>query len=400
MAVLPIAGNYYEILESESPNTLSFNVNGIGTGIITFIVAGDVILDFINDVLGNSRLVNNSFIRREIPASHPLFPFLYASRIVSFKGYSPDGKEDSALLQSLTTYKNIQVRQPPFVNFYTYYKIAVQFDSREYNVMTDAQIDKFRTNETGYLPAVNNVNDYVDEPFDYVDRREYLRYTNFRMQPSSEYLTYGNYGYYVLTQGANGWEYQPLPDQTASAKNILLTKYDLNINWFYVPYEFTKNNLNWTNAYSKVNDRPMFKFNLNDLVAAEGALFSKGTMLLKEVKTKKYEPYYPFETVNINPNSSVFDYFTEYNKNQYCDVTFKFMLWDYPDGVKYIPIATPETYFQLQCKDPNTNWNLVADPKTLIWYYVESQRFPGNKKGRPIYWSYPMQNLWNYVEGA
>jgi len=410
MALVPIGTTYYEIVDSESPTQASFSSTGASTISSTFLVDGTEIVDFIKDVMGNSRLVNNSHVSRSIPASHPLLPWLYASKIVEIKGYSPNGKGSAQLYKDNSTYKNLETRSPEFVGSYQKYKITVQYEARSYSVISDDDLKPFHE-DVGYSMPVRNVRREVSERREsYLDRKEYLRYTSWNVQPVTEFLTWGAGNFVGINSEGEGIQInqnlfarqfvRPVGQQTSGTKNTLIQRYDMSFKWYLVPYELTVNNAIWQEAYSKVNldgfiliDR---RFNPALRVFVEQYLFPGGTLLLKKVDVKKYEPFYPFENVNLTANSSVYDYYTEFNKNQYADVTFEFSYFNYSRNWR-IPVGF-NNFQNMECKDINSPHNRLPDPVVNFWYYIESD--PVAIRGAPIYWSYPMGNLWNYREGA
>lgn len=393
MAKINLNGTWYEIIDSESPTTATFGLNS-SSSVATFLVKNDQIIQFVNDVLGSAKLQNNSYISRVIPASSPLFYWQYASKIVSIKGYSPSGKLDSAVVKASTTYANIQTEIPPFVGNYKFYKITVQFESRPYNVITDEQLFTYKKDKKYFLPKLNafDIIGFEDEPFDYTDRKEYLRFLNIEFEPYFDNLTWGNGNFQVVGGVNDGWEYSPLPTAVSGLNNTVIPKYKLFFKWYFVPFEFTVLNKRWTDCYNKINQEAF--------TATEGdvtfEIFEAGSILFKKSEVKKYEPYYPFDTVNIGPNSSVYDYFTEYYKNQYCDVTFECIYWNTELATR--PAPDPATYKPLFCKDVNSMFNRLLNPVQQNWFYAET----GKEKptASPIFWSIPIQLLWTYQQGA
>ena len=390
MAIQILNNTYYNILESESNNTSVFDGRE-STSTITYVISQSQIISFINDVLGHAELKNNTFISRSIPASHPLFPWQYAYKVESIKGYRPDGKKVSSELKALTTFKNIDVDEPYFSGSYDTYKIVVRYVSRDYNVYDDKQLEPYYSTRFYYLPFRNANDDWSEKIESYRNRKEHWRFVNTKMTPSVELLNYGGGNFWAKRQAGlpqdEAKEF-PISMENNGINNIKITKHNLDVNWFFVPFELTVNNSIWTEAYGKVNLYPFLDY-------------PKGTLLFKDVTVRKYEPYYPFSTIDIGPNSSVYDFYTEYNKNQYCDITFKFVYFTLPTGV--ITIPDPATYAFLQCKDVRSEHNLLVNPKNLQWYYVESSPQiagnPANKKAAPIYWNYDHEHLFYYTEG-
>lgn len=408
MAIIKVGSTYYESIDSESPTNYEFNENS-SHSYITFIVKQDQIFQFIKDVLGYAELKNNSYVRRPIiPLSNPLFPWQYAYSIVEIKGVSANGVQQSAELQALTAYKDIQTEKPKYTGSYQLYKITVKFTSREYAVYTDDQLNPHtRFNQKYYMPYLTDVNpEWKEEEETYTDYFEFSRFCNWYYQPIVENLTYGggNYWYRFPAGGIEDLNtkttYLELPVSTINGGNQFFKLVSANIqyNWFQVPYQLCVQNQLWADCYGKINSETF-------------ALWDKGTLLLKEIKVKRYPPTYPFLNINLTTNSSVYDYYTEFYKNQYADVSFNFKYLNYSSDLR-VPV-NPVSYKPLQCKDINSFHNRTSYPNTGLWYYVESAPVlkiknnqgqvigvTANPSASPVFFSIPYQLLFNYKEGA
>jgi len=392
MAKINLNGSWYEIIDSESPTTATFGLQS-SSSVATFLIPNSDIIKFVEDVLGSATLKNNSYISRITPASSPLFYWQYASKIVSIKGYSPDGKSVSENVKQDTTYKNIQTNIPPYVGNYKFYKITVQFESRPYNIVTDDQLFKYKQDKKYFLPRFSPFarEGFEDEPFDYTDRKEYLRFTNFELEPYFDNLTWGNGNFQLVGGDDDDFDYTALPQAVSGLNNTIIPKYKLFFKWYFVPFEFSVLNKRWTDCYNKINQEA-FTAPIGDVTIE---LFEKGSILFKKSEIKKYEPYYPFDIINIGPNSSIYDYFTEYYKNQYCDITFECIYWNYDSRTK--PAADPATYKPLFCKDPDSMFNRLLNPVQQNWFYAETAK--EKQIASPIFWSIPLQLLWTYQQG-
>lgn len=391
MALILVNDNYYQIIDTESPNKIQFN-NRESTAVITFLIKQDQIVSFINDVLGYAQLKNNSYITRQIPCSHPMFPWMYAYKITDIKGYKPDGKEVSSILKGDSTYKNIQVDTAQYVGSYTYYKVTVSFQSRDYNVYTNEQLQPFYQQTDYWMPSSDRFELWTEEKFTYTNRREHWRYCNFKTRQNIQLLTYGGGNFYWRAGEdipIDNEQTYPISMENNGVNNIKIIKYDVDFNWFFVPFELSIRNQLWLDGFSKVN---LYNF----------LGFPAGTLLFKEIEVTKYDPYYPFATIDLTQNSSVYDYYTEYNKNQYCDIKFKCEYFPIPP--KNIITPDPQTYYALNCKSVTSPHNCLIYPRDLSWYYIESapnflQNFK-NPKGAPIYWNFDFSRLFYYQEGA
>jgi hypothetical protein len=392
MAKINLNGSWYEIIDSESPTTATFGLQS-SSSVATFLIPNSDIIKFVEDVLGSATLKNNSYISRITPASSPLFYWQYASKIVSIKGYSPDGKSVSENVKQDTTYKNIQTNIPPYVGNYKFYKITVQFESRPYNIVTDDQLFKYKEDKKYFLPRSSpfELVGFEDEPFDYTDRKEYLRFTNFELEPYFDNLTWGNGNFQLVGGDDDDFDYTALPQAVSGLNNTIIPKYKLFFKWYFVPFEFSVLNKRWTDCYNKINQEA-FTAPIGDVTIE---LFEKGSILFKKSEIKKYEPYYPFDIINIGPNSSIYDYFTEYYKNQYCDITFECIYWNYDLRTK--PAPDPATYKPLFCKDVDSMFNRLLNPVQQNWFYAETA--VEKSIASPIFWSIPLQLLWTYQQG-
>ena len=59
MAKFNLNDNWYEIIDSESPTTSTFN-NSSSSSVATFLIPNTDIIPFVQDVLGSATLKNNS----------------------------------------------------------------------------------------------------------------------------------------------------------------------------------------------------------------------------------------------------------------------------------------------------------------------------------------------------
>lgn len=385
MAIIKIAGEYYNVLDSESTNTSTFTPT-VSSSVITFLVERNELSGFINNVLGHARLEVpvpqfnvpvDGYVRRSIPASHPLYPWQYASKIVEMKGYTAAGKADSELIKNDTTYKNIDTEAPPFVSIYEIWKVSVLFESAQFNIYTDEDIDKFNIPDTPYsVPTFPD--GFPSEEWKFFnDRPEYLRYTNLEWQNEIELLTFGNGSYFGVG---------PLPavNNIAIPMNNDLSytkicKQKIQLKWYMVPFEMSIRNYYWLNCYSRVNALPFYNFPV-------------GELLFDSVTVDKYEPYYPFQELDVNAQSTVGEWYNQYNKNQYCDVTFNLIRFTIPEGRGVRP--NQATYKPFGWKDVDSAHNKILYHGDLKWYYFETN--PDKEKGRSLYFNYPYELLFQY----
>lgn len=403
MSVILVNEKYYELIDSQSPTAYSFTDGGSST-VMSFLIPTDKLFDFIQDVLGYAILKNNSYLSRPvIPMSCPIWPWMYASAIADIKGISANGEELSTDVQENTAYKNIQTEKPPYVGSYKYWQVSVRFTSRDYAVYTDEQLNPhIRLNQKYYMPVrLNYEGDWGQNEETWIDRFQYANFTNWKYTPNIEMLTYGS-GNFWQKRGIGiplGTPKElPISNENGGSNFMKIVKGTISYNWFQVPFQMTVQNRLWNDCFSKINSE-------------EFATFPKGTLLFTGVNVQKYPPNYPFETINLTAGSSVYDYYTEFYKNQYADVTFNFSYMNYPADTRFQ--QAPNTVFQLDCKDPQSFHNRLLYQGNRLWYYTESAPaiavrdgaggligYVPNQKAAPTYWSIPMGLLFNYIEGA
>jgi hypothetical protein len=405
MAIIPLNQTYYEIIEAESPSKAIFNYND-SYAYITFLITEAQIFTFFQDVLGYAKLQNNSYIDRpKIPASHPLYPWLYAIGIQDIKGVSSNGRQDSVRLQNATAYAKVKTLKPPYTGSYKEYKITVRYQSREYAIYDNEQLLPFRQNNAKtYMPIIipgQFAGDWTERQDNFINRAEYCRFTNWSWAPEVQYLTYGGGNFWMKRneiREVGGVAEIPVSQEQNGTNYLRIARSKVNINWFMVPFEWAVNNEILLDSYSKINYE-------------EFMFFPKGTLLFTELDVKKYDPQFPFLDINLTINSSVYDYYTEFYKNQYCDVTFKMVYMSYPDGTRVT--TNPQLYAPLECKDVNSFHNRALGPSSRLWYYIDSKPaepivnqdgdqvgWAPSKAASPIYWNYNFKNLFNYREGA
>ena len=400
MAIININDNWYPIIDDESPNKTTFDVDG-SKSFITFLVKQTDLLKFTNEMLGYAQLKNNSYVTRKIPCSHPIFPWQYAFRLSQVDGFRPNGRQLAEEIKFNTSYKNIEVETPRYSSSYEYYKITVEFRSRDYMIYTDDQLKPHvKENQEYAMPYTEPSGKYSEYIDTFTDRAEYTRYTNFQIEPYVELMTYGGGNYFCKRETVPAGVAQEFPISMDNGGNnyLKICKVKILWNWFFVPYEMCLNNQIWIDAYSKINKNQIY-------------FFESGTLLFEKAEVKKYQPYYPFDTINLTATSTTYDYFTEYYKNQYADVTFH-MLGFFFAGTNRVAPIDPNSYQQLMCKDVNSLHNRLMYPRDQLFYYYESKPclevfnqggfvigFQPNNFGTCTFYNYPYENLFNYVEG-
>lgn len=351
MAITNIARDMYELFDRTSPSKSSFQTDG-GTATMDFIVERSKLGDVISGILGTVEKANDGtgMLKRSLPAAHPYYDWLFASKITNIEGIQPSGR---ALGETYQRDKSINYIYD-FVT-YTKYKISVQFEPRPYLMMSD---DDLRGKKRDVKWYYNTNDDFTN----FSDPMEYLRFVDIECEPAAEFLSSPQGQFLFKTSNGAAPNNLPVSNQNGGGVNILVVKRKVKFTWFFVPYEIVFRQ-NVTDGLGKVNQYEFFGF-------------PAGSLLLEGTEVKRYPP--PSQLVANDPvnKSSVL--------SKLCDITFVFncMMQGEKDLSGVIPAATG-------FKIPYGH-NLVPRAGELKYYFVECN-FSGSS--RPIYESYPMERL-------
>lgn len=387
MALQYIKDKGYEIIASTAPATSSFSNEG-SNSTVTYLVANKDLPQFIEDVLGSAKVVFNSYITRSIPASHPQYPFQTAQQIESIQGYQPDGKIESPSAPTNTKYKDIQTNKPPFVGSYSYYKVTVQYTSKLYKIYTDEQL-KTKWEDSVYFDVDPLKEKLTVIPNKFTDRKEYLRYTHIAKENDYEVLAWKNANYYAKYEVLNDKnELVPVSvpiTADGGGKEKIIPKQKILFKWFQVPYSFVNRNGNIYNSFGKCNYFRFFEWEAGDLI-------------FTDMQINRYDTGFLFNKFNIDPFSSVYDYYTQFFDSQYCDITFIYLHRDIDKGQEFasVPIGKEFGVVNVDGKVYSGSWNRVYYPNNQLWYYTESSA--RKEYGRPTYWSTDFAVKFTYRE--
>jgi len=372
---------FKEYINSVSPTTYSWAVDGASAR-VTYFIAPEEFYAFVTFLMGGVYWDINNKLKRYIPMSLPEFPWLYCNKVVEFKGLSIDGRATSASFANFDAFWKLDKTIPKYAGVYRTYKITVEFTTRPYRILDNAQIDSYGvvmrdqwfvdTNAAGPIQE-NNV------PFQ--DTFEWCRYITVDEEPKPELLSnnLGNWAYKTIdgvdNTGPNN--NSALTTQDGSGSNILLTKSLVKVKWWFIPYSII-NNINFYNAYNKVNSQTFL-------------WYTAGTLLFKNVEINSYSSPYPIDNIEIDqfPETII----TSYLKNRYCDLTLVFERFDLrPESIGTLPAAD---YLALNGKI-RAGHNLMPSSNNLLFYYTETQPPTNFNLGLPVYWGYDMRQLFSY----
>lgn len=353
MAIKPAAQNLWERIDRTSPSNASFQIDGASAS-MDFIIDKENTSSLISDILGSVYKAGDGTGRliRNIPAAHPKYDWLYATRITNIEGLQPYGREEGISNQAIRTIA-------PEINYiydyttYKKYKVQVQFEPRPYLVLPNEYTRAKQENKKWYY---NLANDSID----FIDPKEWMRFIDIECEPSAEFLSSPQGQFQFKTSDASAPNGQAVTNQNGGGINLLVVKRKIKVTWFFVPYEIVFAE-NVTSGFGKVNQYDFLGF-------------PKGSMLLEGTEIKRYPP----PEQQLLPDFIIKDSVPQ----KLCDITFVFSCMMQPE--KDLSTKIPaSTNFKIAY-----GHNLLPRAGELKYYYVEA-----DFNGRPVYESYPMERL-------
>lgn len=351
-------GDAAERIDRISPSKTSFSTGG-GAASVEYILQRSQMGSFIRDILGAAAFTAQGNLNRYLPAAHPQYDYLYATRITGIEGIAPEGRLEAAPLQ--------RILQNHFrdVAIYTQYRMTVEFEPRPYLIETDENLNGLFEKKNYYYDFQDTTKKEI-----FTDCKEYNRFLEISMETNAEFLTSPT----NVFQYRHGWcDGNPVGATSGAGINVLICKPVIKMTWYFVPYEmvFCKN---ITDALGRVNQYDFMNF-------------KAGSLLFKGIEVNKYAP--PFQligqaaAVGGRPEAT-----------RMCDITYVFELFrqnpnDFGDG--FPPAAVNEA-------TPAFGHNLTINGTDYKYYYVSARPNALNPKQdyRPIYLSYPMEKLFRY----
>jgi len=355
MAIEPSARNLYELIDRTSPSSASFQTDG-GAATMDFIIDRANLGALVSDILGSVYKAGDGTGRlvRRLPAAHPYYDWLFASKITNIEGIQPAGRSLGETYQRDKSVNYIY----DFV-FYQKYKVTVQFEPRPYLLMNDTDLK-------GKQQQVKWYYDINDNFVNFTDPKEYLRFVDIESEPNTEFLTSPQGQFNFKTQSGAVPNGLPATNQNGGGIVLRIVKQKVKFTWYFVPYEIVFAE-NVVSGFGKVNQYDFFGY-------------PKGSLLLEGIESKRYPPPEVLFKVDPASGSSV--------AQKLCDVTFVFscFMQPYRDLSADIPASTG---FKI-----TYGHNLLPRAGELKYYYVQTKN-PTNPAldGRPVYESYPMERL-------
>lgn len=349
--------NIEEIFNSESPSRSSFQTDG-GAATISYVIDRDKLGESIRNILGWVRKAGDGTgkIIRGLPAAHPFYDWMYATKISDIQGISPDGRFISNQFQ-----RQEQLFMRDFVS-YAKYKMSIEFQPRPYLIATDATIFGQQEAKDWYY----NLGNFTVK---FLDSKEYLRFTDIDVNFKTEILSSPQGQFKFVANVGQAPHNTPISNQNGGGVNIIVGKREVKITWFFVPYEVVFGE-NIASGIGKVNQYDFYGY-------------PAGSLLFEGVEVKKYPPPYP----NILPNPLANGPSTE----KVCDITFVFSCLQQTGNElgSGIPAINPVGRYKIPY-----GHNLLPWPGDLKWYYAETSAPAGAAwSPRPVYGSYPMERL-------
>jgi hypothetical protein len=122
-------------MAKESPSKAAFQTDG-GSASMDFVLNLDEMQGIVPDILGSVKKSGDGGLERKLPAAHPYYDWLYASKITSIQGIAPNGR-------LVASGAGIQRQHQTFIRdaiTYEKYRISIDFETRPYLVAMDSTI--------------------------------------------------------------------------------------------------------------------------------------------------------------------------------------------------------------------------------------------------------------------
>lgn len=340
-----------ERIASRSISNAGFSVSEGGRAAMKLIITEDKLEAAVKEALSGAKPLKAG-IQRKLPVAHPQFQWLFCERISNIEGVEFDSKIDSTAEDA---FFDTYVEAPPITNYARYkrYEISLDFTPRPYAVLPDKNLSVYKLtfkNEDG--------NDEVKD-----HNQEFLRFTEYRRVPSSEYLTAEN--------GQMIWKMNANPPAPVVLQNIavaggqlrmLIRSAQVEYKFYEVPYSFVTSSKSFiARASGLVN-----QYDWNGHKA--GSLLMLGTAI-----DRVYTSPFP-EWVDTGDGYVP-------SQQKLCDLTFQMLERDQAPAIDYTDAG-------MSNNDIAYGHNLLFNPQTALWYYAVNKN-----TGKPTYASFPFQLL-------
>lgn len=403
-----------EKIDTETPGDLAI-APGATEATLFFIMEYKYLYQFFYNILGYAKVETDPIVgpnrpvglRREIPMSHPRYPWLYADS-VECVGIVPDGKDDSTTLEYAQNIfsqgiqgEEVQYKTFRYCNRYKKYRIGIKFKTLNYFVLNDTQIDDARKSFNGI--GIKEFNYWDFDPLDplgnkliqksYWDGCEYLRFTELIVEPENELVVNeSGKGYWKSISlgaiqpylGAPKYD-EAVQVSSAGVNYVNVTSNKIKLKWYRVPKEVAYNpqyilHAGKVNYYANYNEDPLINvFNYPFFN------FQGGTLLFTGITTEPSNFGFPIEPFLGDTKSHML---TNNLISQYYDITFNFLELSIPTDNIVLPNLA--NFNPKGGKMYSNGWNFVPFPNRQ-WYYIENNNFANRENALPRYWSYPFQ---------
>lgn len=254
---------------SRSPSQAGFATAEGGRASLKLLATKDQLYPALYEILETAEPLRSG-IKRQLPAAHPQYQWLFAERVSNIEGLRFNGRQETGEGEAAL---GIVLEAEPIAYYaeYTHYEISIEFTPRPYSVLSDAS-----------LPIKTVVEYYEDgSSTTYGYREEWLRYTEVRKEPSYEYLSAEN-GQLVFRMNVDtpqGIKNTPVP---GGRLRYLVPSNRIQYKWYCVPYSFI------------LSTPSHFDFAIGKVNQHEWNGHAAGTLLLEGVTVDKvYPPAFP-----------------------------------------------------------------------------------------------------------
>lgn len=339
---------YLEDVESISPQSASFSWSNAGRATsryqVTFpngspLAVADM-ASAVNEVLGQTQISqNNGFfqLNRFLPLAHPIYPWLYASEVVDFRGYGSNGLQSAASMLESPAISDQYYR-------YAKYYMTITFTSRPYAVLSNAQI----SNTSEAVVNFNNINKTI------TGATEWLRYCDWEpiSQPDSVTATQGEMYFRDPNLAVGGFlGIGGQPPRYPGMLRMFLNNQLIKFTWYQVPMSYVTSPNSYIQSFrGRINQTAWNYWN-----AAE--------LLYLDYRIKRYTPPVPQLQTLQKISGNVFDdpLTNTFSTSKSVDIEFSFL-----DTVR---VAQPNNTYTPK----NGNW--IAAGHNLLPYWINRNYF-------------------------
>lgn len=398
---------YYERIEPESLSTAQFTPSG-SSSVLVFIIDHADMSEFQRVVLGDVKInpnfvADDGYLVRTLPMSHPVFSYMYASKITEVRGLGQMGRILSKESEGQEYFggkdrPDMDRRTPKFAAVYEKYQVTVEFNTRPYLVFADDQLRGLDNCGANFQYADRDKLTGIKVKT-YRDWFEWARFCSLSVEPAVQVLTNNRGSYYFRTDvnlqpaAENGpVDNKEITTNNSSSAYIIVPRNIVKVTWYQVPFEMTKSQT-LRDAVNKVNYGYDYGNGSYDLATYGYKFFGypSGSLLFSGVEFKDYASAVPPYYYDITSPSSIY---TTTIKNKYVDIVFNFIEAQIPDD-KIGALPQRGVTIKNDFGKIIYGHNMVPFSGNKKYYYLESDQNPNY--GWPIYWSHPFQRMFQYI---